>query len=166
MLQRELLAKAAIALTPYRLSVAELLLDALVHLPALVAPEGADLQLRLHLGRSSHRALDRHHLAKVDCFEVPDRVHVRQIVDANLVPLRVIDLVPLVRQKLSQSLAHVRLEPHILALQPVDELGVFPVRVPAQMREVDVHRLLLLDFELSGDFDIVLDLLSLASPSL
>ena len=65
----------------------------------------------------------------------------------------------LVGEELSQSLPHIWFKSYILTLEPVDELRVFP-REAAHMGEVDIHGTLLLNLELFGDFDIILDQLS------
>ena len=125
---------------------------------ALIAAEGAYLQLGLHLGRPRHCTLNRHDLSKVDCFQVSDLVHCRQVVDTDLVPFRIRDLMPLVCQELSQGLSQVRLEPHVFSLKAVDEIRLFPGEV-AQVSEIDVHGRLLFFFEILSYLNVILYLL-------
>ena len=64
---------------------------------------------------------------------------IRQVVEADLVPLRVCDLVPLIGQEHSEPLPEVGLEAHKLALQSVHEVGILPV-VAGHVRVVNKHR--------------------------
>ena len=158
MLQSKFFAVAALVLAADRLRVLELLFHAFVELSTLIAAEGTDLQLGLHLGSSRHCTLNRHDLSQVDCFQVSDLVHSGQVVDSDLVPFRIGDHMSLVCQELSQGLSQVRLEPHILSLQSVDEIWFFPCEV-AQVSEIDVHGRLLLFLKIFSYLNVVLYLL-------
>ena len=54
-------------------------------------------------------------------------MQVGHIVEANLVPFRVSNLVSLIGEECGEALSKVRLEAHILPLQPVHEVRVLPV---------------------------------------
>ena len=71
---------------------------------------------------------------------------IRHVVEANLVPLRVRNLVPLIRQEHGEALPKVGLEAHEFALKSIHKAGVFPV-VAGHVRVVNEHRprLLLVD---------------------
>lgn len=127
MLELKFLIEAPIAFTSDWRGVLVLLLDTLVELLALGAAEGANLQLWLDLGGARHCALNGHDAAQADRLEVPDLVKIRHVVEANLVPLRIGNLVSLVGKESGEALSEVRLKAHILALQPVHEVGVLPV---------------------------------------
>ena len=163
MFQREFLAEAPLAFTPDWFRELELLLYSLVKLATLVAPEGTNLELRLDLSCSRHCALNRHDLAQVNCLHVADRMNRGQIVDANLVPFRVSDDMALISQELSESLAHVWLEPDILALETVDELGILPASVATKVGKVDIHCSLFFNFKLLSNLHVVLDQLNRTS---
>ena len=74
-------------------------------------------------------------------------MQVGHIVEANLVPFRVSNLVSLIGEECGEALSKVRLEAHILPLQPVHEVRVLPV-VARHVGVVNEQssRLVVLDF--------------------
>lgn len=134
-----------------------MLLNALVELAACEAAERSNLQFRLDLCGARHCARNAHDFAQVKGLKVSDFLHTWQVVDSNLEPLGLGDLVAHICQEERQALAHVGLKATILALQAIHELGIFPL-IAAQMSEVNVESLLFFDFQGLSQADIVPDL--------
>ena len=157
MIYLELSVEAAVILTTDGRRVLVLLLNSLVQLTTLSAEEGTDLELRLHLCGPSDCPLDRHDLAETVRLQVSDLVYPWQVVDANREPFALSNLVPLIGQEHSQTLAQVGLEAHVFTGKTVHELRILPLE-GAHVSEVNVQCLRLIHLHGLSQSNVVEDL--------